>query len=416
MEPQTHVADDSNLKQVEAKILDFNWVFIGDNTARLIKTLSETDNDEIFATSQIRVFVDFMWQGYYDAIFSQLFIPFILYFASFILYTGYFSHHEEDELSMKFILEMVSLVVFGKTFVTFLILEMIQIKNRGLSYFFDVWNLVDIFSLTLNMIYVFGEVMNAISHETLQIIASFAIFLMWFKLFYWMRLFKPFSAFIRMITEIMKDIQVFLVMLIISLGAFANIIFLLNLNRTDNGGCASTGDCAAIYDDLVGIAPIDSMIHAYLTGLGDFNKDNYSSENSKTMWFMFILATIIVQLIFMNLLIAIMGESFSRITAIMQQSTLKELCSIMEDHIWLQKIDELFESKRYILWLTPDTSTGGGTVVERQITQLKDQVKNRTEQQEQRILRAISLLSEDVAAIKSTMDEQQKLKENEESD
>lgn len=70
MEPQTHVADDSNLKQVEAKILDFNWVFIGDNTARLIKTLSETDNDEIFATSQIRVFVDFMWQGYYDAIFS----------------------------------------------------------------------------------------------------------------------------------------------------------------------------------------------------------------------------------------------------------------------------------------------------------------------------------------------------------
>ena len=82
---------------------------------------------------------------------------------------------------------------------------------------------------------------------------------------------------------------------------------------------------------------------------------------------MFILATIIVQLIFLNLLIAIMGESFSRITAIMQQSTLKELCSIMEDHIWLQKIDELFVSKRYILWLTPDTSTSGGTVVERQI-------------------------------------------------
>lgn len=142
--------------------------------------------------------------------------------------------------------------------------------------------------------------------------------MMWFKLFYWMRLFKPFSAFIRMITEIMKDIQVFLVMLIISLGAFANIIFLLNLNRTDNGGCASTGECADIYDSLVGIAPVDSMIHAYLTGLGDFNKDNYSSENSKTVWFMFILATIIVQLIFMNLLIAIMGESFSRITAIMQ--------------------------------------------------------------------------------------------------
>ena len=189
---------------------------------------------------------------------------------------------------------------------------------------------------------------------------SIAVFMMWFKLFYWMRLFKPFSAFIRMITEIIKDIQVFLVMLIIALGAFANIIFILNLNRIDSGS-------APLYEDLIGFPPLDAMIHAYLMGLGDFNKDSYSEEDSKVVWIMFIFATIIVALIFMNLLIAIMGESFSRITGIMQQSTLKELCSIMEDHIWLQKIDELFESKRYILWLTPDTSTGGGSLVERSI-------------------------------------------------
>lgn len=149
-------------------------------------------------------------------------------------------------------------------------------------------------------------------------------------------------------------------------------------------------------------------------GLGDFNKDTYSAENSKVVWLMFILATVIVALIFMNLLIAIMGESFSRITAIMQQSTLKELCSIMEDHIWLQKIDELFESKRYILWLTPDTSTGGGSLVERAIQQLKDQFANRSDAQEQKILRAINLLSEDVANLKSTIDEA--AKHEEESD
>jgi len=238
-------------------------------------------------------------------------------------------------------------------------------------------------------------------------VASVALFLMWFKLFYWMRLFKSFSAFIRMIAEIMKDIQVFLVMLIIALGAFANVIYVLNLNREENG-CAEDPDCGPVYDSLIGFAPIDAMIHAYLTGLGDFNKDNYSSENATVVWVMFLIATVIVQLIFMNLLIAIMGESFSRITAIMQQSTLKELCSIMEDHIWLQKIDELFENKRHILWLTPDTATSGGTVVERQIQQLKDQMKNRSEQQEQRIIRAIGLLSEDVASLKQTLEDSNK--------
>ena len=147
------------------------------------------------------------------------------------------------------------------------------------------------------------------------------------------------------------------------------------------------------------------MIHAYLMGLGDFNRDTYSSKDAKVIWIMFIMATLIVALIFMNLLIAIMGESFSRINGIMQQSTQKELCSIMEDHIWLQKIDELFESKRYILWLTPDTSTGGGSLVERAIQQLKDQFENRSDAQEQKILRAIGLLSEDVANLKSSIDE-----------
>lgn len=42
----------------------------------------------------------------------------------------------------------------------------------------------------------------------------------------------------------------------------------------------------------------------------------------------------------------------------------------MVDHVWLQKTDELFDNKRYILWMTPDTSSAGGTIVERQILQL----------------------------------------------
>ena len=96
---------------------------------------------------------------------------------------------------------------------------------------------------------------------------------MWVKLFYWMRIFKPFSAFIRMITEIIKDIKVFLVMLIISLCAFANIIYILNINRNMDVH-------EPIFEPHTGLSPIDAMIHAYLTGLGDFGKDAYSEENS----------------------------------------------------------------------------------------------------------------------------------------
>ena len=138
-----------------------------------------------------------------------------------------------------------------------------------------LWKIIDFCSLVINAFYIGGEVTNEISHHNLQIIGSVAVFIMWIKLFYWMRLFKPFSAFIRMITEIMKDIRVFLVMLIIALSAFANIIYLLNINRI-NSACTDDPNCGPIYDSVVGFPPIDAMIHAYLTGLGDFNKDNYS--------------------------------------------------------------------------------------------------------------------------------------------
>jgi hypothetical protein len=37
------------MKQVEAKLLDFDWIFTGDNAASMIKVLAETDNDEIFS-------------------------------------------------------------------------------------------------------------------------------------------------------------------------------------------------------------------------------------------------------------------------------------------------------------------------------------------------------------------------------
>jgi hypothetical protein len=39
---------ENKLKQVEAKLLDFDWIFTAGNAATLIKILAETDNDDIF--------------------------------------------------------------------------------------------------------------------------------------------------------------------------------------------------------------------------------------------------------------------------------------------------------------------------------------------------------------------------------
>lgn len=230
--------------------------------------------------------------------------------------------------------------------------------NDPKSYFTNFWNLLDLVSLLMCAAFIFFKFFSGLGTSSLNILGSIAVVLLWIKLFYWLRIFKEYSAFIRIISEIVKDIRVFSVMLALCLAAFANSIILLNNNREIN-------DFTPIFDSYVGWGPADALIHAYLTGLGDFNKDNYSEGNAITVWIFFLFATVLVQLIFMNMLIAIMGESFGRITAIQEQSTLKELCVMMDDHIWLLKINKKFESKRYILWLTPGSNKPTGTLVER---------------------------------------------------
>jgi hypothetical protein len=42
---------EGDMKQVEAKLLDFDWIFTKNNANEMIKVLAETENDEIFSQS-----------------------------------------------------------------------------------------------------------------------------------------------------------------------------------------------------------------------------------------------------------------------------------------------------------------------------------------------------------------------------
>lgn len=90
-------------------------------------------------------------------------------------------------------------------------------------------------SLVMCSTYVACDLGNWVDHENLNLIGAFAALLLWIKMFYWMRLFRSFSSFIRIITEIVSDIKIFGMMLLLCLSGFANIVMILNLNRIHSG-------------------------------------------------------------------------------------------------------------------------------------------------------------------------------------
>lgn len=60
---------------------------------------------------------------------------------------------------------------------------------------------------------------------------------------------------------------------------------------------------------VTGIESLDALGSTYLIGLGQFDPD-YNGSNFMLCWIIFILATIINLLVFMNMIIAQMGDTF----------------------------------------------------------------------------------------------------------
>ena len=121
----------------------------------------------------------------------------------------------------------------------------IQIElNQGMQdigqYLKDYWNYIDIGSAALNLVFMLFLIVDTvtvsatISTVTIRTVGALAVFFMWIKLFYWLRLFRMTAHFITLISQTIWEIRVFTLMLFVVLGAFANFFFVLNNNTPAN--------------------------------------------------------------------------------------------------------------------------------------------------------------------------------------
>jgi hypothetical protein len=100
-----------------------------------------------------------------------------------------------------------------------------------------------------------------------------------------------------------------MLMVLIIILAFANFFLIINLNMQDRE------DDLVYVDSYLGIPSLDAIISAYFMGIGEFSLDGYSDgPNKYSAWGMFLLATFLICVVFMNMLIAIMGETFGAVT------------------------------------------------------------------------------------------------------
>jgi len=109
---------------------------------------------------------------------------------------------------------------------------------------------------------------------------------------------------------------------------------------------------SSLYQFHFGIKFVDIFLNQYLLLLGEFDLDNFDAENKAFTWFVFFLATFLSQVLIFNMLIAIMGDTYAKVSEMKNQAALKEKISILCDY--LRIVDEYENTENYILVLKPN--------------------------------------------------------------
>lgn len=96
-----------------------------------------------------------------------------------------------------------------------------------------------------------------------------------------------------------------------------------------------------------------------MLGLGEFGQDEFASHShSKLMWVFFLLATFLTQITFLNMLIAIMGDTYSRVTENKKRFALRERTGIYSDFSFFIKLKNGFQ-RAYLYVVTPSNEQTG---------------------------------------------------------
>ncbi|CDW76983.1 wd-40 repeat protein [Stylonychia lemnae] len=334
-----------NFKGVNFSIVDFDEIFLqGEFSKQFIKSLIDSNQDNFFGIYTIKVLLLFLWEKFFYKIRNRIFFPYVLYMSIFLLYaTDIYDRHMNDDSQTMTIIYWIIIAALFSFLAFFFFIEILQVFNYKGSYFLSYWNILDLISISLNIAFILLDLSNVESTKVRPLV-SVAVFLMWIKLFYFMRLFQPTASFIRMIVQIFLDMSTFLLFLVIALVGFGNTFYILAVNLVESN--KTEEETPELFTGNFGLA----MIYAYRAGLGDFATDQYASSKEEwLLWIFFLLITILIQIVMLNLLIAIMGDTFDKVIELGEQSMLKEVAQMIYENEFLINRSKEFADIKYIV-------------------------------------------------------------------
>ena len=216
--------------------------------------------------------------------------------------------------------------------------------------------MIDMSIVYLNMVFLImlcGDVLLEKVYFPLmiiQIVGSFGIFCMWLKVFYWCRIFSSLAYYVKLIVQTLADSAPFMLMCLIILIAFG--LFFIGVDQE-----LERSDDHAYMAYFFGETYLDAVVDVYIIGaLGNLDDGRFRRGDpilQRPTMAMFLASTFIVAVVFMNMLIAIMSNTYGEVQDGAVENGIKERVSLMDDHLWLLDLQKEFANQKYVLIVKP---------------------------------------------------------------
>jgi len=321
---QMYDSKDNKMIGFKSMSLNLDYNPISEDMLNTCIALQQCDNEEFFKTPAVSTLIDYLWNSHFNYLLFQTFI-----FSILMIITSVYIGRGESELGFE-----ITILVFGGLFFA---MELIQVFKYGIiSYYSSLWNVIDLlFCVTLSgtMIARIAGLEEGLARAWLFTVILLSGYLKWIIHF---RIFGATRKLIRIVIEIIKGMVSFIAILIFII--FALSLILLEFDRETEF--------------------TDHLLSGYGFIYGDYETEDVSSSEIAIMVFVAFLVSVVL----LNLLIAMMGDSYAKVDEIsILVDSLERLDMIVEvivmKRIFTQK--ELVREKSYLMFCQNSVNGGG---------------------------------------------------------
>ncbi|CDW79775.1 wd-40 repeat protein [Stylonychia lemnae] len=386
------------------------------NPKQLMKTLSQSDNIEYFENLTIQTIIKFKWNQYTKNFFQNQFLIFLIFLVSFFFEIYYSISQGKTQADLKVdgesiaqpdtreiaVIAVTSWENFRQILLYFFYYEVRQASKQQ-GYLKELWNLFD-FSLIASYLALNILEFTSGDKSTLIILDILVIILSFLKINFFLRIYDGFSFLVSMMSGVFRDIYYFILFFLIFIFQFG-IIFVILFSAQE-------------VDEYSGIGTFGYFLMIFRISSGDFAVENYKDQPTTVLialsWLIWLVAVLILNIVFMNFIIAVISESYEKVMQkLVAESFRVKANMIVERELLLTPKDEA-EKKFYfpeyiILRRAVETSEGDQGEWQGFIKDLKYTIRTSAQKSKAEVIQNVAPIQCKVEALAQTQQLQQEI-------